>query len=115
MQKIAIIGSRSFHHYDRLEKVLLPWLPAHIISGGARGADSLAERFAHAHELPITVIKPDWTQYGRAAGPIRNRDIINAADVVIAFWDGQSKGTKSALDYARQQKKVIIVEKVHLK
>lgn len=112
MQKIAIIGSRSFNDFNRLVSVLLPWLPAHIVSGGAKGADALAERLAREQKLSITVIKPDWQQHGRAAGPIRNRDIVDAVDMVIAFWDGQSKGTKSALDYARKQKKIIIVEEV---
>lgn len=112
MKKIAIIGSRTFDDFQKLEKVLLPWLPAHIISGGARGADSLAEKLAQKHGLPITIMKPDWAQYGRAAGPIRNRDIVNAADMVVAFWDGQSKGTKSALDYASKQSKKVVIESV---
>jgi predicted Rossmann fold nucleotide-binding protein DprA/Smf involved in DNA uptake len=113
MQRIAVIGSRSFDDYERLMSVLSPLLPAHIISGGAKGADGLAERLARELELPITVIKPDWAQFGRAAGPIRNREIVNAADIVIAFWDGKSKGTKSALDYARQQQKAVLVEEVN--
>ncbi|MCK7545854.1 DUF2493 domain-containing protein, partial [Marinobacter bryozoorum] len=67
MRKIAVIGSRHFTDYDRLERVLQPWLPAHIISGGAKGADALAEQLARENKLPITVIKPDWKQYGRGA------------------------------------------------
>ena len=112
MRKIAVIGSRAFNDFEHLERVLLPWLPAHIVSGGARGADALAARLAETHNLPITIIKPDWAQYGRAAGPIRNRAIVDAADIVIAFWDHSSKGTKSALDYARQKQKTIIIEGV---
>lgn len=115
MQKIAIIGSRSFADYERVESVLRPWLPAHIISGGAKGADALAERLAREHELPITVLKPDWKQYGRGAGPKRNRDIVDSADLVIAFWDGKSRGTRSALDYARSKRKTVLVEMIGTK
>lgn len=110
MRRIAVIGSRNFHDYGRLKCVLQPWLPAHIISGGAKGTDSLAEKLALEHELPITVIKPDWKQYGRGAGPIRNREIVDTADVVIVFWNGKSKGTASAVNYARTKNKRLIVE-----
>jgi len=110
MRKIAVIGSRDFNDYEQLENALLPWLPAHIISGGAKGADTLAERFARAHGLPITVIKPDWKQFGRGAGPIRNRMIVDTADLVIAFWDGESRGTASALSYARANGKSVFVD-----
>ena len=110
MRKIAVIGSRHFTDYDRLERVLQPWLPAHIISGGAKGADALAEQLARENKLPITVIKPDWKQYGRGAGPIRNRTIVDTADLVIAFWDGKSRGTASALNYARAKGKTVIIE-----
>lgn len=110
MRKIAVIGSRTFDDYDRLEGVLLPWLPATIISGGAKGADTLAERFARDHGQPITVIKPDWEQFGRGAGPIRNRAIVDAADLIIAFWDGKSRGTLSALNYAKGKGKTVIID-----
>jgi SLOG family YspA-like protein len=112
MNKIAVVGSRHFSDYEYLKQILQPWLPAHIISGGARGADALAERLAYEYDLPITVIKPDWKQYGRAAGPIRNRTIVDTADMLIAFWDGKSQGTASALSYARSKGKTIIVESV---
>src|SRR5690554_7493215 len=88
MRKIAVIGSRHFTDYDRLERVLQPWLPAHIISGGAKGADALAEQLAREHELPITVIKPDWKQYGRGAGPIRKdrkSTRLNSSHVRISY------------------------------
>jgi len=112
MRKIAVIGSRSFDDYEHLRRVLEAWLPAQIISGGAKGADTLAHRLAQEESLPITVIKPDWKQFGRAAGPIRNRAIVDAADMVIAFWDGQSRGTESTLEYARSKQKLVLVELV---
>ena len=110
MRKIAVIGSRSFNDYARLECLLLPWLPATIITGGAKGADALAERFARENGLCLRVIKPDWKQYGRGAGPIRNREIVDAAELIIAFWDGRSRGTLSAINYARGKGKAVIVD-----
>jgi len=65
-----------------------------IVSGGARGADTLAENYAKMIGVNTIIFKADWKKYGRAAGMIRNKDIIAQADVVVAFWDGKSKGTK---------------------
>lgn len=113
MKKLAVVGSRTFNDYECLKRVLQPWMPAHIVSGGARGADALAERLAHEYDLPITVIKPDWKQHGRAAGPIRNRTIVDTADLVVAFWNGQSRGTGTTVKYAREKGKTIIIEKVN--
>lgn len=112
MRRIAVVGSRSFADYEHLRRVLQAWLPAEIISGGAQGADTLAQRLAQEENLPITVIKPDWRQFGRAAGPIRNRAIVDASDMVVAFWDGQSRGTASTLEYARAKNIPVLVELV---
>ena len=109
MKSIAVIGSRTFADYDLLEETLVHYQISKLISGGAKGADSLAERYATNHCIELVVFKPDWKKYGRGAGPIRNRDIVDAADLVIAFWDGKSKGTKSALDYAQQKNKQVII------
>lgn len=58
---------------------------AKIVSGGAKGTDSLAEIYAEKYQLPLVVFKPDWQEYGRGAGIVRNREIIEAADIVVAF------------------------------
>ena len=114
--KIAIIGSRSFSDYQELEnkvqKFLAEWncelnSSVEIVSGGAVGADSLGEVFAQNHHLEMISILPDWKKFGRGAGIVRNREIAETADAVIAFWDGASKGTKSTIDFFRDQKKKI--------
>ena len=101
--KYAIIGSRDYKNYEQFKATLDANYKdiTEIISGGARGADSMAERYAKEHGIPTQVLVPDWEQYGKAAGHIRNTDIISAADVVVAYWDGISKGTKDSLRKAQ--------------
>ena len=84
----AVIGSRNFTDYKLLESTLesLPEI-TQIVSGGAKGADSLAKTYAEQHQLPLVIFKPDWKQYGKGAGIVRNRQIIDAAQMVVAFWD----------------------------
>jgi len=99
----AIIGSRGFNNYVGLSRVLSEYPITRIVSGGAVGADTLGAEWSDAQGLPEPIIfLPDWTRYGRAAGPIRNQDIVDAADFVVAFWDGKSRGTRSALRYAKK-------------
>ena len=110
--KLAIVGSRSFTNYELLQINLLrlfPVLPSEIISGGAMGADTLAERFATAHAIKLTVHDAAWSSYGRRAGYLRNETIVQAADVIVAFWDGKSPGTKLTIDLARRYNKQVIV------
>jgi len=82
-----------------------------IVSGGAKGADTLAEQFAKENNLPVKIFKPDWAKYGRGAGPVRNKQIVEYADKVIAFWDGESKGTKSSIDLAEKSGKLLTVKR----
>lgn len=107
--KYAVIGSRSFCDYAVFEKELNKYDISEIISGGAKGTDQLAERYAHANSIPIHIFKPDWQQYGKGAGVIRNKEIINACDAVIAFWDGKSKGTQSSINFARNKGKPVFI------
>jgi len=111
--KIAVVGSRSFEDRQLLEEKLttLEEPITEIISGGAPGADTLAQEWAEQHRIPVTVFQPDWKKFGRAAGPQRNQLIISACDVCVAFWDGQSKGTKSSIDLSRKAgKKTIVID-----
>lgn len=105
--KIAVIGSRTAtaKHYEELTARLELLGATEIISGGAAGADTLAERYALETGTKLTTYLPDWNKYGKAAGPIRNQDIINAADMVLAIWDGQSTGTADSLKKAKAQRK----------
>ena len=74
-----------------------------IISGHALGADSLDERYAQERGFKIETYPADWKKYGRAAGPIRNEQMANIANALIAFWDGKSKGTKNMINLAKKK------------
>lgn len=103
--KLAIIGGRDYQDYDRLCKIMaLIKTPIElIISGGAHGADSLGARWADENGVEKLIFLPDWDRHVKRAGFLRNKDIINAADGVLAFWDGISKGTKSSIDLANKK------------
>jgi len=108
--KVAVIGSRSFNDYERVKQTLSSMTITLIISGGAKGADTLAERYAKENGIPTKIFLPDWEKHKKAAGFIRNTDIINEAEVVVAFWDNSSRGTLDSINKAKtQNKKVIIV------
>jgi len=99
--KVAIVGSRDFADYEYLKSKLDTFLGIDlIISGGARGADSLAERYAKENNIETKIFLPDWNTYGKQAGFIRNRDIVHACDLLVAFWDGKSRGTQHSIDIA---------------
>ena len=109
MMKIAVVGSRTFNDYGLLKRIVSRIKPTVIVSGGAQGADLLAERYARESGLELMVFKPNWKRFGRAAGPVRNKEIVAAADLVIAFWDGKSFGTRSTLKLARKMGKPVHV------
>jgi len=73
-----------------------------IVSGGARGTDALAERYALEKKIPIKVFPSDWKKHGKSAGPLRNREIVVYSDTILAFWDGESTGTKSTIAIAKE-------------
>ena len=100
--KLAVVGSRTLTKY----KLLLNELNQYdgiteIVSGGAQGADKLAERYAKEKNIPIKIFKADWGRYGKRAGYVRNKEIWDYADQGIAFWDGHSRGTAHSFELAR--------------
>lgn len=108
--KIAIIGSRTFKDYNVLCGTL-DWLNSTnensdntIVSGGAIGADSLGEKWAKTNGWKTEIYKADWEKYGKSAGFRRNEDIIKNSELVVAFWDGLSKGTQHSLGLAKKYK-----------
>lgn len=109
MINLGIVGSRSFQDYELLKKHVDPTNIVAIVSGGARGADTLAEQFAREHNLQMIVFKPDYATHGRAAPFIRNSAIIEASDAVIAFWDGSSAGTLDSIKKAKKMGKPVTV------
>lgn len=96
--KLAIIGSRTCPPIDIAS--YLKYIPDTIVSGGAKGADTYARLFAQQHNLKLIEFLPDYEKYGRNAPLIRNKQIVEECDCLIAFWDGKSRGTKYTLDYA---------------
>lgn len=105
--KLAIIGSRTFTDSELAWNTYknLPFLDqvTQIVSGGAKGADSIAELLAKWSGKEMIVYYPDWDKYGKQAGFIRNRLIINDSDCVLAFWDLKSKGTLNSIQLATKK------------
>lgn len=112
---IAIIGSRNFTDYELMSSTILSYFIENelnkitIVSGGAKGADTLAEKFAMENHLEITVFKPDWKKFGKRAGFLRNTIIIENSDIVFAFWDSISNGTKDSIEKAEKLNKKVIL------
>lgn len=108
--KIAVVGSRKFNDYDLLKEKLSAYQIDVIISGGAVGADLLAERYALENQIETLIFPADWDIHGRSAGLIRNKLIVESCDYLIAFWNGKSRGTKFSIDYAEALgKKAVII------
>jgi hypothetical protein len=108
---IAVVGSRDFEDLDAVRKYVRE-LPNDviIISGGARGVDTAAIEEATRIGLACKIYPADWNQYGKKAGIIRNQQIVDVADEIVAFWDGHSRGTKNTIHQAqRAGKRVTII------
>jgi hypothetical protein len=109
---VAIVGSRSFESFEQFQDMDV-FIQQHIavdridsvISGGAVGADTLGAAFADAYKINLVTHLPDWKMYGKRAGMIRNTDIIRGSDIVFAFWDGKSKGTRHSIKLAKEMGK----------
>lgn len=114
--KVIIAGGRNFNDYallcEKCDSMLSRKRKTHsvvIVSGTARGADSLGERYANERGYSIQRFRPDWNAVGRAAGFIRNAQMAATADALIAFWDGKSKGTANMIDLARKRNLLVRV------
>ena len=96
--KTAIIGSRLSSNTD-IEYIAgkLPTNCTGIISGGAKGIDTVAEKLAEKLNIPLTIYEPDYTEHGKTAPLKRNIQIIENADIVLAFWDFKSRGTANTI------------------
>lgn len=105
--KAAIIGSRSLTEINIED--YLPSEITEIVSGGEKGIDTLARKYSEKHGIKLTEFLPNYKRYGRGAPLKRNLQIIDYADVIIAFWDGTSKGTKFVIDTCQKRKKKIQV------
>ena len=105
--KLLIVGSRSIKDFD-----LWPYISADVdtvISGGAVGIDSVAERYADSHGLSKYILRPRYDLYGRAAPLKRNEQMVDMADAVLVIWDGRSKGAQYTMKYAQKMHKPFVV------
>lgn len=115
--KLAIVGGRDYNNYDNVVYHIFRYFRSgiidihfdEIVSGGASGVDAIAKKLATEMNIKYTEFPAAWNKHGKAAGPIRNEQIMQYTDKVIAFWDGQSKGTMSAINLARKYKKDTII------
>lgn len=105
--KVIIAGSRSFEYYEILRDVMDELIdesgivPDEIVSGTAKGADRLGEKYAAELGIPIKRFPADWNKYGKKAGHLRNIEMAEYGDMLVAFWDGESKGTEQMIKYAK--------------
>ena len=103
--KIAVIGSRGITAIDYARIGARPGDT--LVSGGARGVDSLAAAWARRNGIAVVEHFPDYRHYGKAAPHVRNRMVVADADRVVAFWDGKSRGTKSTIEEAKRHGKPV--------
>jgi hypothetical protein len=108
--RTIICGSRNISNFDILEHAIVAagWEISVVISGGARGVDTLAETWARLNAKPLEVFKPHW-RLGRHAGVLRNLEMISVAEAMIAIWDGASPGTFHSIQNARKSNLVLSV------
>lgn len=100
--RTIIAGGRNLTDYALVERAVEQsgYLITEVVSGAARGIDSLAEQWAADHGIDVTRFPADWTKQGRKAGPIRNAQMAQYADGLIAIWDGSSPGTANMIRHA---------------
>lgn len=110
--KVIIAGCRDRtieqEHLDRILANLISKC-TEIVSGGAFGIDHCGEEWATRHNIPIKQFLPDWDKHGRAGGPIRNEQMAQYADMLVAVWDRKSRGTKNMISQMEKLNKPIVV------
>lgn len=112
--RVIIAGSRSIKHGWLVSLAIKQARqqgidPTEVVSGGAKGVDTLAEQWAARHNIPCQVMLADWDKYGRGAGMIRNRLMSERAEALIAVWDGKSTGTEHMIQLMQSANKPVFV------
>lgn len=110
---VIIAGGRDITDYDLVERAVSNsgFDIEQVVSGGAKGVDTLAVLYAQKHNKLLAVFMADWDRHGRKAGPIRNGQMAEYADALIAIWDGKSKGTKNMIDQAMAKGMPVYIER----
>ncbi len=119
VKRVIVAGCRDYTNYEeakhfidyciskiRIDNTII------IVSGGAKGADMLGERYARENGFSVEKYIPHWEKYGKSAGPRRNREMAMICDFVICFWDGKSLGTRSMIEEARLFNKPIRIKQI---
>lgn len=109
LAKVAFVGSRDFPVLPVVKEVMQRVGRCIVVSGGARGVDITAFNAADELGYPKEILIPDWETHGKAAGPIRNSQMVELADAAIVFWDGKSRGSKDFMTKARKKKIPMVV------
>lgn len=101
--KVIVAGSRNICDYHTVEKAIKEsgFEITELVSGGARGVDAVGESWARRYEIPFKVFPAQWSKFKLEAGPIRNAQMAEYAEALIAVWDGKSKGTMNMIKLAR--------------
>lgn len=112
--RTIIAGSRTATNYDILPRAIaaMPWKPTVIISGSARGADVLGERWATENGIPLLRMPADWKTHGVRAGYLRNIEMAEKADALLALWDGKSPGTAHMIEIAKRKGLLVSVWRI---
>ncbi len=120
VKRIVVAGCRDFCDYSLAKEYIEECLSEIsenntfiFVSGACRGADMLGEQYAKEHGFEIERYPAQWDLYGRSAGPIRNKKMAEVSDLVICFWDGQSRGTRAMIKYAEQLGKTVKVKMIN--
>jgi hypothetical protein len=114
---IAVVGSRTYKNEDYILNNILETLKKEnlsienivVFSGGAKGVDTIAAESMKEMGAKVNEIIPNWKKYRKAAGIVRNKELVSNADIVIAFWDGRSRGTKNSINLAKKYKRKLYV------
>ncbi len=117
---MVIAGSRTYNNYSEAKNYIdfyISKIKLHdtiiFVSGGCCGADMLGERYAKENRYKIERYSANWKNFGKSAGPKRNKQMAEISDYIICFWDGRSKGTKSMIEYAKKLNKPLRVIKIN--
>ena len=109
--KTIIAGSRDITDYDIVVQAInnCGWNISEVVCGMAKGVDTLGKEYAQKHNLPIHYFPADWNKHGKTAGIIRNRQMAENSEALIAVWDGESRGTKNMIDTAKKLNLIVYV------
>ncbi|AUO79153.1 hypothetical protein [Salinibacter phage M8CRM-1] len=109
--KVIVAGSRSITSQDMVDRAIEEsgFSVSVLVSGGARGVDRMGEKWAESQPIPYLVYPADWGEHGKSAGYIRNAEMAEWADALVAVWDGKSRGTKHMIETAHKSDMPIFV------